>query len=145
MIKFKIKVFSLFILLTLIIIPQLSFAHHLDGQNADIMDGMTENQINITKSHEGPVFYNVMLHAWVSLLAAVAIFMLGLKYMVGGRLSRPIMLMGFGALTDAIIGIFFSSYSHLDYMWIGSLVFSLSVILGIIWMAQIFGVFQKQQ
>ena len=98
-----------------------------------------------TAPHDtGPILLNSMLHAWVSLAAAIAIFALALKYMVGGKLSRPIMLMGFGALTDAIIGLFFTSSSHLNYMWLGSLVFSVSVILGIIWMANIFGVFQKQ-
>lgn len=140
--KFTFTTLLLFGFLTLVILPQISFADSPMTQENIISSGQMKN--TTMSAHEGPMFYNIMLHAWVSLLAAIAIFILGLKYMVGGKLSRPIMLMGFGALTDALIGIFFSSYSHLDYMWFGSLAFSLSVVLGIIWMANIFGVFQKQ-
>lgn len=128
----NLKYFSFFLISTLIY-TKTSFARIMDMG------------ITIPSHDTGPMLLNGMLHAWVSLAAAIAIFALGLKYMVGGKLSRPIMLMGFGALADAIVGLFFTSSSHLDYMWLGSLAFSLSVVFGIIWMASIFGVFQKQK
>lgn len=128
----NLKYFSFFLIFSTLIAARNSFGV--------VMDMGMETAPHNT----GPILLNSMLHAWVSLAAAIAIFALALKYMVGGKLSRPIMLMGFGALTDAIIGLFFTSSSHLNYMWLGSLVFSVSVILGIIWMANIFGVFQKQ-
>lgn len=129
----KLKYFSFFLIFSALIAARNSFGAVMDMG------------IETAPHNTGPILLNGMLHAWVSLIAAIAIFALALKYMVGGKLSRPIMLMGFGALTDSIIGLFFTSSSHLNYMWLGSLVFSVSVVLGIIWMANIFGVFQKQK
>ena len=90
----------------------------------------------------GPTIAGKMLHAWISLAGAVLIFALALKFMVGGALARPIMLIGFGVLADAIIGLFLTDAEHMDLMWVGSLLSSLSIVFAILWVAQIFGVFQ---
>ena len=90
----------------------------------------------------GPTIAGKMLHAWISLAGAVLIFALALKFMVGGALARPIMLIGFGVLADAIVGLFLTDAEHMDLMWVGSLLSSLSIVFAILWIAQIFGVFQ---
>lgn len=139
-----------YLFLTTILAQIFIFPTLLLAQNPNMMDidlpvkNMMDENLPVN-GHTGPVLFNNMLHAWVSLAAAIVIFILALKYMVGGKLARPIMLIGFGALSDAIIGLFFTSSSHLDYMWLGSLAFGFSVVLGIIWMANIFGVLQKQK
>ena len=52
------------------------------------------------------------------------------------------MLIGFGVLADAIVGLFLTDAEHMDLMWVGSLLSSLSIVFAILWIAQIFGVFQ---
>lgn len=93
--------------------------------------------------YRGPLLAGRMLYAWVSFVAAILIFILAVEYMAGGELSKPILLMGFGALVDAQIGLLLPPAVHVQFMWLGSLVFSMTVVLGIIWMAQIFGVFKS--
>ncbi|MBI2577578.1 MAG: hypothetical protein HYV77_01905 [Candidatus Wildermuthbacteria bacterium] len=90
----------------------------------------------------GPTLWGKMLHAWIALAGAVLIFSLALKFMVGGALARPIMLIGFGVLADAIVGLFLTDAEHMNLMWLGSLLSSGAIVLAIIWIAQIFGVFQ---
>ena len=111
--------------------------------NAQSMD-MNAGEETMHEMEMGPMIADRMLHAWISALAAIIIFSLALKYMTGGALARPIMLMGLGALMDAMIGLFPSHEGHMETMWIGSLIFSTSVVVGIIWMANIFGVFVKK-
>lgn len=93
----------------------------------------------------GPVIVGKMLHAWISLAAAIVIFILTLKFMAGGKLAAPILLIGLGALIDAMIGFFPPHQGHMETMWIGTLAFSGAVVVGTIWMAQIFGAFQTKK
>ena len=93
----------------------------------------------------GPVVADRMLHAWVSLAAAIVIFIIALKYMAGGQLAKPVMLMGVGALGDSLSGLIPPPEIHMQWMWLGSLIFSTSVVLAILWMGKIFGVFARKQ
>ena len=89
----------------------------------------------------GPTILNRMLHAWVSLVAAIVIFVLALKFLRGGKLAQPVFLIGLGALADALLGLTASPGAHMQTMWLGSLLFSTAVVIAIVWMAKIFGVF----
>lgn len=91
----------------------------------------------------GPVFAGRMLHAWTSLLAGIIIFFLALKYITGGKLALPMMLIGFGALSDAVFGLIISPANNMEFVWLGNLIFSVSVVLGIIWMGYLFGSFTR--
>lgn len=113
-------------------------------RDSDMDSMMMAEHTDGTMGHNmGIVIAGKMLHAWVSLGAAVIIFFLALKFMTGGKLARPIMLIGFGALADAIIGLGVTPGEHMQLMWLGSLLFSTSVIVGIIWIGKIFGMFQS--
>jgi len=134
---------------SLILALSLFLALPVFAQDMGMEKGVTEESMAMDSGSiarmMGPVFAGRMLHAWVSLGAAIVIFILALKYLVGGAISRPIMLIGFGALGDALLGLVPSPQVHMQFMWLGSLIFSLSVILGILWMAKIFGVFAAKQ
>lgn len=97
----------------------------------------------IMSSSIGPVFAGRMLHAWTSLVAAVIIFFLALKYMKGGKLAQPIMLIGIGALSDAVIGLIISPINNMEFLWMGNLIFSVTVVLGVVWMGYLFGGFTR--
>lgn len=117
-------------------LPALAQVKVLDQMEMTMDDG------SVMVHSLGPTIVGKMLHAWVSLFAAIIIFVLALKFMTGGQLSRPIMLMGFGALGDAVIGLTSTPANHLQNMWIGSLIFSLAVVIAILWIGKIFGAFK---
>jgi hypothetical protein len=93
-----------------------------------------------------------MLPAWVSLGGAIVMLVLGTKYMSGGSLAKPFVLIGWGALIDALaqivgslvlIGLLPEVTSYEQIVLIGGLFFRLSVVFGITWIAHIFGVLKK--
>jgi hypothetical protein len=93
-----------------------------------------------------------MLPAWVSLGGAIVMLVLGIKYMSGGSLAKPFVLIGWGALIDALaqiigslilIGLLPGSSSYKQIVLIGGLFFRFSVVFGITWIAHIFGVLKK--
>lgn len=94
-----------------------------------------------------------MFPAWISLAGAVIVMVLASKYMAGGALAKPFKLIGFGILVDAlaqIISPLISSglvmappfYGHI--VLTAGLVFRLSVVAGVIWIAGIFGVLRQK-
>jgi hypothetical protein len=94
-----------------------------------------------------------MLPAWVSLGGAIVLIILASKYMAGGSLAKPFMLIGWGAFIDALaqifdslilIGIFSSTSLSVQMIFIGGLFFRLSVVFGVIWIASIFGVLKSR-
>jgi hypothetical protein len=91
----------------------------------------------------GPLIAERMLHAWVSLVAAMVIIFLAMM-MGGGALRWPIMLIGLGAMADAGLGLVARPGEHMQVMWIGSFIFSSAVVIAIIWIGKIFGVFNKK-
>jgi hypothetical protein len=94
-------------------------------------------------SNAGPMFAGRMLHAWTSLIAAIIIFFLALKYMTGGKLAYPIMLIGLGALSDAVFGLMTSPANNIEFAWLGNLIFSVAVVFAVIWMGYLFGGFTR--
>lgn len=119
----------------------LSFATVFAAEMADMGGEVGEHSANFTSM--GPMIAGRMLHGWSSLVAALVLFFLGFKTMKGGRMAKPIILIGIGALIDASIGLFPPGEEHIKYMWLGSLVFSSSVVLAVIWLNYILGVFKK--
>lgn len=98
-------------------------------------------------------FIWVMLPAWVYLGGATTMLVLALKHMSGGTLAKPFTLMGIGVLVDALaqivnslllIGLFPT------YPLLSQLVFAIStaarfsVVLGMIWIANVFGILKSQ-
>lgn len=142
---FSIAVISLILMMPIFVNAQMGDVDMMGSGDmgsmmmAENADGMMDH------NNMGIVIAGRMLHAWVSLGAAVIIFFLALKFMTGGKLARPIMLIGFGALADAIIGLGMTPGEHMQLMWLGSLIFSASVVVGIIWMGKIFGMFQSNK
>lgn len=102
------------------------------------MDQMQDQMVMDEGEMMGPTIAGKMLHAWVSLAAAIIIFILAFKFMLGHQMSRPITLIGFGALADALIGLMLTPENHMQNMWLGGLIFSSSVVLGILWIGKIF-------
>lgn len=138
----SIVVLSIMFLMPFFVNAQMDM--HMDSDSMEKM--MVAEHTDGTVGHNmGPVFAGKMLHAWVSLGAAIIIFFLALKYMTGGALARPIMLIGFGALGDAIVGLGMAPGDHMKTMWLGALIFSSAVVVGIIWMGKIFGMFQSSK
>jgi hypothetical protein len=93
-----------------------------------------------------------MLPAWVSLGGAIVMLVLGTKHMAGGNLAKPFILIGWGALIDALTQIFGSliligllpgSLPHAQFILIGGLFFRFSVVFGVVWIAHIFGVLKN--
>lgn len=139
--KIFIAFISIMILSFLLITPVFAQMQTDTGNMEQIM---TSEHADGTMGHNmGPMIAGRMLHAWVSLAAAIIIFFLALKYMTGGKLSRPIMLIGFGALGDSLIGLTMTPTQHMQWMWLAATIFSVSVVIGILWMGSIFGVFQS--
>lgn len=92
-----------------------------------------------------------MAYVWTAVAAAVIIFALVGKYMGGGTLGRPIALMGVGAIINAAIGFIpilvsmtsntvLSPSTELQFVFLGSLIFNISVLAGVFWIAKVFGV-----
>jgi len=100
-------------------------------------------------SGNGELFGRVA-YAWTSFIAAIIIFVLVFKFMAGGQLARPITIIGFGSLANALIGFipivsevylerFISPTVEVQLLWFGSLVFHISVIIGVFGIAKVFG------
>jgi len=95
-----------------------------------------------------------MFPAWISLAGAIVLLVLASKHMKGGRLARPFILIGLGTLVDALTQII-TSFSLADIItapsyypqiiFVASLLFRLSVVLGAIWIAGIFGVLHPRK
>jgi len=95
-----------------------------------------------------------MLPAWISLAGAAVMLTLALKYMTGGSLAKPFILIGWGVLIDGLIRILDSlvfirllpeSYLYTQVIFTGSLVFRLFVVFGVIWIASIFGILKTDK
>jgi len=86
----------------------------------------------------GPVLFGRVLHAWVLLIASVIIFTLVLKYMKGGYLARPLLLIGFGILVSALLGISVPPSVYISWTWVGDIVISVCVIVAIFWIERLF-------
>jgi hypothetical protein len=145
--------FTSLFLLSLLVLPTSSAQAAMEmGEGATMDDGMKmddsmmvmEDGTMMMGHSMGPTIGGRMLHAWVSLMAAIVIFFIALRYMAGGKLAQPIMLIGIGALVDGLMGLISSPADHMMTMWIGALVFSSSVVLAIIWIGKIFGVFSMK-
>ena len=91
----------------------------------------------------GPVIFERMLHSWVALVAAIIVFILALKYMKGGYLARPILLIGFGSLADGLLGIALPPALYASWMWIGSLILTVCIIIAVFWMEKLFRAMQS--
>lgn len=142
------KIFIAFIsimILSFLLVTPVFAQMNMQPAAGDVEHALSEEHLDGTMGHNmGPMIAGRMLHAWVSLGAAIVIFFLALKYMTGGKLSRPIMLIGFGAMSDSLIGLTMSPTQHMQWMWLAATIFSVSVIIGILWMGQIFGIFQSK-
>ncbi|MDP3954062.1 MAG: hypothetical protein Q8Q06_01415 [bacterium] len=91
--------------------------------------------------------------AWISLAGAMTVLVLAHKYMHGGQLAKPFQLIGIGVFIDAMTQIFSSFVSagaitappfYSETMIVVGLVFRLSVVIGVIWIAGIFGVLRQK-
>ena len=97
-------------------------------------------------------FVWVMFPSWIYLGGAIIMLALGTKYMAGGSLSKPFTLMGFALLIDALVQIV-SSLSFIglipqinvfEQIVFGvGLLFRLSVVFGMVWIGNIFGVLRS--
>jgi hypothetical protein len=87
---------------------------------------------------EEPVIFGKALQTWVSLIAAIIIFILAFKYMKGGKLGKPVLVIGAGALADALLGLFLPIEAYAQLRWASGLIFSVSVIFAVFWMEKIF-------
>lgn len=97
-------------------------------------------------------FVWIMFPSWVYLGGAVIMLLLGIKYMNGGALARPFTLMGFALLLDALVQMV-SSLIFLNLIppieMFGQVVFGvgllfrLSVVFGMVWIGNIFGVLRS--
>ena len=152
--RYKLSV-TLMLLMLATFLSQFFIAH---AQSPEMVNMMVEENVmiptaNVEGDHDtvnllghdmGPVFAGKMVHAWIALIAGILIVIVA-SFMRGGQLMWPILLIGIGALTDAALGLIPSPEEHLQIMWIAVLIFNLSVLLAVVWIAKIFGIFQKQQ
>ncbi len=85
-----------------------------------------------------PIIFQKTLQTWVSFIAAAIILVLAFKYMKGGRLSGPMIVIGIGAFANALMGFVLPFETYVELAWFGNVVFSLSVIFAVFWMEKIF-------
>lgn len=100
------------------------------------------------------VFIWNMLPAWLYLGGAVTMLVLSLKFMSGGALARPFTLMGIGVLVDAVIqisaslsgiGLLGATPATVTQILLAlSIASRLSVVFGMFWIANIFGIIKSQ-
>jgi len=105
--------------------------------SSNLSEGLMFSGI-VEMSPIGPVIFDRVLNAWASLVAAIIIFLLALTYMKGGYLARPILVIGVGALTDAIVGLALPPVLYAEWAWVGSLVLSFCIIIAVFWMERLF-------
>ncbi|PJE50521.1 MAG: hypothetical protein COV29_03885 [Candidatus Yanofskybacteria bacterium CG10_big_fil_rev_8_21_14_0_10_36_16] len=108
-------------------------------------------QQSINKGAES-AFIN-MIPGWISLAGGIIVLVLAFKYMKGGSLAKPFALIGIGALIDSFGQILDSlATTNLiaspDYLtqivWFASLIFRFSVVMGVVWIANVFGVLRSR-
>ncbi len=76
------------------------------------------------------VFFRLMLSGWINL--ALALICFGLAYRIRAVLSGPIFLIGIGALINTLVCVVGS------YVWLGTAMSALSVVIAILWIMRIF-------
>ena len=118
-----------------------------------ILPGLLLSVGGINGNEIGSAFLR-MFPAWISLAGAIILLVLASKHMRGGKLASPFILIGLGILIDALIQII-TSFSSADIITVPvyypeivftvSLLFRLSVVLGAIWIAGIFGVLRSSK
>ena len=114
---------------------------------------LAETQVGITASGTVNSVLVNMFPSWISLAGAIIILILAIKHMSGGALSKPFILIGIGVLADALMQIYSSTVIagvmpitqlFINTAWVTGLFFRLSVVIGLIWIAGVFGILRQK-